>query len=119
MEKMMSGTKKTETISLTSNCSDRISVLRAAEQNPKLMLRITVLGGGCSGFQYKFGLDDTTNEDDLTFELNGTSVVVDEISLGFLSGSIIDYKQDLGGSFFSIDNPNAKANCGCGSSFSI
>jgi iron-sulfur cluster assembly accessory protein len=78
-----------------------------------------VLGGGCSGFQYKFDLEDAIKDDDLTFELKGTKVVVDEISLGFLSGSTIDFKEDLGGSFFSIDNPNVTASCGCGTSFNI
>ena len=82
-------------LSLTDDCSQRISALRDAGNNPNLMLRVAVLGGGCSGFQYKFDLDDNINDDDKTFELNGTKIIVDEISLEFLSGSVIDYKEDL------------------------
>ena len=115
----MSEDTKLAGLSLTNSCSLRISALKEAENNPDLMLRVAVLGGGCSGFQYKFDLDDTINGDDLTFELNGTRVIVDEISLKFLSGSVVDYKEDLGGSFFSIENPNVTANCGCGASFSV
>ena len=113
------GTEPVETLSLTDNCAKRLSKLREMEKNPNLMLRLTVLGGGCSGFQYKFGLDDTVNEDDRTFTHNGTQVVTDEVSLELLGGSVVDFKEDLGGSYFSIDNPNATANCGCGVSFSI
>jgi len=108
-----------QSLSLTESCAKRIAVLQEMEGKPGLMLRISVLGGGCSGFQYKFGLDDVVNDDDLTFELAGTCVVTDETSLELLGGSVVDFKEDLGGSFFSIDNPNATANCGCGSSFNI
>ncbi len=111
--------QQSQGLTLTDSCAKRIAVLRDMEGKPGLMLRVTVLGGGCSGFQYKFGLDDATNDDDLTFELNGTSVVTDETSLELLGGSVVDFKEDLGGSFFAIDNPNATANCGCGSSFNI
>jgi len=106
-------------LTLTGSCAKRIAVLQNMEGKPGLMLRVTVLGGGCSGFQYKFGLDDVVNDDDLTYELNDTRVVVDEVSLELLGGSVIDFKEDLGGSFFSIENPNATANCGCGASFNI
>jgi len=106
-------------LTLTDSCAKRIAVLQNMEGKPDLMLRVTVLGGGCSGFQYKFGLDDAVNDDDLTYELNDTKVVVDEVSLELLGGSVIDFKEDLGGSFFSIENPNATANCGCGASFNI
>lgn len=106
-------------LSLTDSCAKRISKLKEMEGNPDLMLRLTVLGGGCSGFQYKFGLDDKINDDDKTFAHNGTQVVTDEVSLELLGGSVVDFKEDLGGSYFSIDNPNATANCGCGVSFSI
>lgn len=106
-------------LTLTDSCAKRIAVLQEMEGKPDLMLRVTVLGGGCSGFQYKFGLDDVVSDDDLTYELNGTRVVVDEVSLELLGGSVIDFKEDLGGSFFSIENPNATANCGCGASFNI
>ncbi len=108
-----------QVLKLTDSCAKRIAQLQEMEGKPGLMLRVSVLGGGCSGFQYKFGLDDAVNDDDLTFELNGTCVVTDEVSLELLGGSVVDFKEDLGGSFFSIDNPNATANCGCGSSFNI
>ena len=106
-------------IYLTESCASRITVLQNSEGNPNLMLRLMVLGGGCSGFQYKFDLEDDIKDDDLTFELKGMKVIVDEVSLGFLSGSTVDFKEDLGGSFFSVDNPNVTANCGCGASFNI
>ena len=112
-------TDVSQNLELTDNCAKRIAKLMEMEDNPKLMLRLTVLGGGCSGFQYKFGLDDAVNDDDRTFAHNGTQVVTDDVSLELLSGSVVDYKEDLGGSYFSIDNPNATANCGCGVSFSI
>lgn len=79
-------------------------------------LRVSVLGGGCSGFQYRFDFDAKLEADDKLF---GEVVVVDEVSLGLLSGSILDYTQELGGSSFEIRNPNAKASCGCGNSFSV
>lgn len=79
-------------------------------------LRVSVLGGGCSGFQYRFDFDAKLEADDKLF---GEVVVVDDVSLGLLSGSILDYTQELGGSAFEIRNPNAKASCGCGNSFSV
>ena len=82
----MPDTEISSRLSLTDSCAARISTLQAAENNPNLMLRISVLGGGCSGFQYKFDLDDRVNDDDLMFKLNGTSVIVDKTSLEFLSG---------------------------------
>ena len=84
-----------------------------------MMLRIAVSGGGCSGFQYGFDLDDSLADDDLTFKHGGVTVVIDETSLGLLEGSEVDFKTELGGSFFQITNPNATSSCGCGASFSI
>lgn len=106
-------------LTITDSCAARIKTLRETEGNDGLMLRIAVSGGGCSGFQYGFNLDDTLAEDDLTFEYAGVIVVIDETSLGLLEGSEVDYKTDLGGSFFQIANPNATSSCGCGASFSI
>ena len=106
-------------MTITDSCAKRIKELRQMEGNDGLMLRVAVSGGGCSGFQYGFSLDDVIAKDDLTFELGGVTLVVDETSLGLLEGSEVDYKEDLGGSFFQIANPNATASCGCGSSFSI
>jgi iron-sulfur cluster assembly accessory protein len=82
-------------------------------------LRVAVLGGGCSGFQYEFQLEDAAAADDLVIEQNGQRVLVDPESLPFLSGSVIDFKDELIGARFAVDNPNATATCGCGTSFSI
>ena len=108
-----------QTLTITDSCAARIKTLRESEGNVGLMLRIAVSGGGCSGFQYGFNLDDTLADDDLTFEHAGVTVVIDETSLGLLEGSEVDYKTELGGAFFQISNPNATASCGCGASFSI
>ena len=107
------------TLTITDSCAARVKALRETEGNDALMLRIAVSGGGCSGFQYGFNLDDRLADDDLTFEHAGVTVVIDETSLGLLEGSQVDYKTDLGGAFFQVSNPNATASCGCGSSFSI
>ena len=106
-------------VSLSDSAALRIIEIRNAEDNPSVMLRLAVLGGGCSGFQYKFDLDNNINEDDEVFENGASKLVIDKVSLELLGGSVIDFKEDLGGSFFSVENPNASANCGCGASFSI
>ena len=90
------------------------------EENTDLKLRIFVQGGGCSGFQYGFSLEELPPaEDDLTFEKNGIEIVVDAMSLQYLQGAEIDYADDLSGASFKIKNPNAASSCGCGNSFSI
>ncbi len=94
----------------------RIKELRSAQDKDALMLRIRVEGGGCSGFQYKLELTEDKNEKDLIF---GDSVLTDDISMGFLDGATISFEQGLIGSEFKINNPNATAGCGCGTSFSI
>ncbi len=106
-------------LTITDSCARRIKALREMEGNADLMLRVAVSGGGCSGFQYGFSLDDTITDDDLTFEHADVMIVVDETSLGLLKGSEVDYREDLGGAFFQVTNPNATSSCGCGSSFSI
>ena len=106
-------------LTITDSCAKRIVELREMEGNSSLMLRVQVSGGGCSGFQYGFSLDDKVAEDDLTFANGDVRVVVDEASLGLLEGSQVDYTEDLGGAFFQVSNPNATASCGCGASFSI
>ena len=106
-------------VQLTANAAKRVAEIQKMEGNSALMLRLAVLGGGCSGFQYKFDLDETINEDDHIFEMAGTKLVIDEVSLELLGGAVVDFKTDLGGSFFQVDNPNASANCGCGASFSV
>jgi iron-sulfur cluster insertion protein len=106
-------------LNITDSCAARIKVLKETEGNDSLMLRIAVSGGGCSGFQYGFNLDENLADDDITFNHAGVTVVIDEMSLGLLEGSEVDFKTELGGAFFQISNPNATASCGCGSSFSI
>jgi len=82
-------------------------------------LRVAVLGGGCSGFQYEFQLEDEVSDDDLVIEGNGQRVLVDPESLPFLSGAVIDFKDELIGARFAVENPNATSTCGCGTSFAI
>jgi len=106
-------------LGITENAVDRLKAMIDGEGNPALKFRITVSGGGCSGFQYGFDFDETINDDDLTFERDGVTVVVDEVSMQFLGGAQLDFKKELIGSFFALENPNASSTCGCGTSFSI
>ena len=97
----------------------RIAALVGEDGMPGMMFRVSVSGGGCSGFQYGFSLDDQHNLDDRVFRRGDVGVVIDEVSLDLLRGSEVDYVEDLIGSYFAIRNPNATSTCGCGSSFSI
>ncbi|MGH7046392.1 MAG: iron-sulfur cluster insertion protein ErpA [Stellaceae bacterium] len=106
-------------VSLSEAAARRVALLREQEQAGTASLRIAVSGGGCSGFQYGFSFDDQRNEDDVVFERDGVSVVVDEVSLGLLGGAEIDFVEDLMGASFQVRNPNAASSCGCGNSFSI
>ncbi len=106
-------------LSLTESAADRVRTLMEMEGKPNLMLRLSVSGGGCSGFQYGITLDDCVNEDDRVFEQHGVAVVTDETSLELLSGTVVDFVEDLMGASFQIRNPNASSTCGCGSSFSV
>ncbi len=106
-------------ITVSTGAARRIAALRANEGNPALMLRVSVSGGGCSGFQYGFSLDDQVTGDDVVFEAEGVRVVVDDVSLGLLDGAEVDFVEDLVGSYFAIRNPNASSTCGCGTSFAI
>lgn len=114
----MSDTAK-QNIGISSNAVKRIAHLIEQAGNKAMMLRIVVSGGGCSGFQYGFSLDDKVNEDDHVFEAHGVKVVVDDMSLGLVNGSELDYVDDLIGAYFSLKNPNAKSTCGCGVSFAV
>ncbi|HLF58276.1 MAG TPA: iron-sulfur cluster insertion protein ErpA [Alphaproteobacteria bacterium] len=105
-------------IGLTENAARRIAALQQEAQNKGQMLRVAVSGGGCQGYQYSFSFDAAKNDDDFVFQRDGASVVVDEVSLGLLAGSELDFVEDLVGSYFAVKNPNAKSSCGCGSSFS-
>jgi iron-sulfur cluster insertion protein len=103
---------------LTERAATRIRDLVAAEGGA-VALRLSVSGGGCSGYQYGFTLDDTLTDEDRVVEREGAKLVVDEISLGLLGGAEIDFAEELVGSSFTVRNPNAASSCGCGKSFSI
>jgi iron-sulfur cluster insertion protein len=105
-------------ITITDTAVTKIKDILAEENNPAIKLRVFVQGGGCSGMQYGFTLDEVVNEDDWNIEASGVTVLVDSMSGGYLQGATIDYKEDQYGSSFSISNPNAETTCGCGSSFS-
>jgi iron-sulfur cluster insertion protein len=105
-------------ITVTESAVAKLQDILAEENNPSLKLRVFVQGGGCSGMQYGFTLDDTQNEDDWDLEINGVKILVDSMSGGYLQGAEIDYRDDVMGSSFSIKNPSAQTTCGCGSSFS-
>jgi iron-sulfur cluster insertion protein len=105
-------------ITITESAQTKIQDLLAQENNPKLMLRTFVQGGGCSGFQYGFTFDEEQNEDDFEVALGTIKVIVDAMSMQYLQGAVIDYQENDMGATFSIKNPNATTTCGCGSSFS-
>jgi iron-sulfur cluster insertion protein len=102
----------------TDSAADKVKQLVDEEGNPDLKLRVFVQGGGCSGFQYGFTFDEVVNEDDTPMTKNGVTLLIDAMSLQYLVGAEIDYKEDLQGAQFVIKNPNATTTCGCGSSFS-
>lgn len=106
-------------VSLSDSAAARIAWLLSQDENKGMMLRISVSGGGCSGFQYGFSFDDTQGEADLVIAQDGAVVLIDDVSLELLGGSQIDYVEDLAGASFAIRNPQAKTSCGCGNSFSI
>ncbi len=107
-------------INITDSARQRVIDLLIDENSPDLMLRTFVQGGGCSGFSYGFTFDNEINDDDFEFPLNDKyKVIVDSMSMQYLTGAEIDYKEDLQGSQFIIKNPNAQSTCGCGSSFSV
>ena len=107
-----------DSITVTERAARRISEILRREP-PGTMLRVSVEGGGCSGFQYKFDTDCAKGADDLVISNSGVTVLVDQISLGYLAGSEIDFVDDLIGASFRVNNPKATASCGCGTSFSI
>ncbi len=107
-------------VEITESAKVKVIDLLNEENNPGLMLRTFVQGGGCSGFQYGFTFDEERNDDDFEIALDDKwKVVVDAMSMQYLQGAQIDYTEDLNGSQFTIKNPNAQSTCGCGSSFSI
>ena len=106
-------------VGLSASAARRIRKVAEAEGNPALGLRISVSGGGCSGFQYSFALDETETQDDIVIARDGARVLIDTISLEYLRGSEIDFVEDLSGAGFQIRNPLAASSCGCGNSFSV
>jgi len=114
-----SSTGAARQVSITESAAKRISWLMQQEGDGALMLRLSVSGGGCSGFQYGFSFDKSHQVDDHLFERDGVKVVVDDTSLDLLAGSEIDFVEDLVGAAFQVRNPNAVSSCGCGSSFSV
>jgi len=110
---------KAPDLRLTAAAAARINKVVAGEGNPALMVRLEVLGGGCSGYQYKFGFDSNASPaEDIVIERDGAKLVVDKTSLNLLAGSEVDYGESLMESGFRVRNPQAKSSCGCGSSFS-
>ena len=106
-------------IEITENAANKISDILLEENNSKARVRVFVQGGGCSGFQYGFTIDEEQNEDDFEIPAGVSSVLVDSISLQYLQNARIDYVEELSGSQFKISNPDAETTCGCGSSFSM
>ena len=121
---MASDTTETVPFSLTEAAIDRVSTLIDQDENGGKVFRVAVLGGGCSGFQYAFSIEGSANDGDRVLALRSKAgktvqVALDDMSLEFLAGSQLDYKQELIGNFFQVENPNATASCGCGTSFAV
>jgi iron-sulfur cluster insertion protein len=109
---------ETADISLSPSAAARVAAI-AAKQGKPAILRLTVDGGGCAGFQYRFGLADAVEADDTIAERDGVTLAVDAISLDLVRGAMVDFVESLGGASFQVTNPNAASGCGCGTSFSI
>lgn len=107
------------TVGFTEAAANKVNILTKEENNPDLKLRLSVSGGGCSGFQYDFAFDENANDDDVVMEKNGATMVVDVTSMQYLDKAEVDYLEGLEGARFVVTNPNAESTCGCGSSFSI
>ena len=105
-------------VTVSARAARRVAEILRAEADTA-MLRLAVTGGGCSGFQYNFALDDTKQPDDLVLERDGATILIDPVSLDFLKGAEIDYVDDLIGAMFKVNNPNATSSCGCGTSFAV
>lgn len=106
------------TITLSPSAATRVATI-AAKQDKPAILRLSVEGGGCSGFQYQFGLAEAAEPDDIVAETDGVRLIVDPVSLDLVAGCTVDYIESLGGAAFRVENPNATAGCGCGSSFAV
>jgi len=106
------------TVNLSPSAAARVASI-AEKQGKPAILRLSVEGGGCSGFQYLFDLSDGADDDDAIAETDGVRLVVDPVSLDLVTGCTVDFVESLGGAAFRVENPNAAAGCGCGSSFSV
>ena len=106
-------------IALTSAAAARVAAIRTRQGRPSARLRLSVDGGGCAGFQYKFELSDAVEGDDIEILTDGVGLLVDSMSLPLVEGSVVDYVENLGGAAFQVRNPNAASSCGCGTSFSV
>lgn len=118
IQRQTKGMRMDQPVTVSARAAKRIAEILKSEPQPA-MLRVAVTGGGCSGFQYNFALDEVKAEDDLVLERDGAVVLIDSMSLDFLRGAEIDFVDDLIGASFKINNPNAQSSCGCGTSFSI
>ena len=114
------GSSSGETLlEFSDSAATKLKTLQSEESNPALMLRVSVYGGGCSGFQYTFSLDEEVKSADRTVEKNGVTLLIDQMSYQYLAGSEVDFSEGLEGAMFVVNNPNATSTCGCGASFSI
>lgn len=109
----------TAEVTLSDAAAARIAQLIDRQGNPDLKFRLSVSGGGCSGFQYGFALDETVGSDDVIIRNGTVAMLVDNTSLSFVAGAVVDYVETLGAAAFQVRNPNAQSSCGCGSSFSV
>ena len=109
---------QSQPITLSPSAAARVAAIAAKQARPA-RLRLSVEGGGCSGFQYQFGLADAIEADDTIAETDGVQLLVDPVSLDLLAGCVVDFVESLGGAAFKVENPNATAGCGCGSSFAV
>lgn len=106
-------------LTITDSAAAKVKALVLAQGNPSLKLRVYIVGGGCSGFQYGFKLDSEINIDDTIVDIAPISLVVSELSIPYLQGAVVDYVENLQGAQFVVKNPNAESTCGCGSSFAL
>lgn len=114
----MDATLEQNAVALSQSAAARVAAI-AEKQGKPAILRLSVEGGGCSGFQYRFGLADTVDPEDSVAQTDGVRLVVDSVSLDLVRGSVVDFVESLGGAAFRVENPNAASGCGCGASFAV
>lgn len=112
-------TEAQASLQFSDQAAAKVRAMAAAQGTSDMLLRVYIEGGGCSGFQYGFEFDDSVEEDDLVVSNGDVRLVVDPLSIQYLDGGVVDYKDDLQGSRFVVDNPNARSTCGCGASFAV